>query len=259
MRSGESTVKGHAKDKTGTKERARSVSARERTTGCERTQEQRQDTKRTSLIMSSSSAWVGFWPSERMTVPSSLVVMVPSPSAGNNHVPTTKDHGGGWAKAREMESKRVREETDGNKERERSTCQLASNMPSVMSYTPLSNREKASLNSAARQFAFSGCSPAKYAPAICSVGGGSCQLESSGNTRHVQGYTPLVCKGQRTALMANEDATTALAPADYRVANCASLPQQARRIGASRDDWREPGCRTWRATLTSCSAMLDCV
>lgn len=36
MRSGESTVKGHAKDKTGTKERARSVSARERTTGCER-------------------------------------------------------------------------------------------------------------------------------------------------------------------------------------------------------------------------------
>ncbi|KAJ3982452.1 hypothetical protein F5890DRAFT_365816 [Lentinula detonsa] len=34
----------------------------------------------TSLIMSCSSASVGFWPSERMTVPSSRVVMVPSPS-----------------------------------------------------------------------------------------------------------------------------------------------------------------------------------
>jgi hypothetical protein len=34
----------------------------------------------TSLIMSSSSAWVGFWPRERITVPSSLVVMVPLPS-----------------------------------------------------------------------------------------------------------------------------------------------------------------------------------
>ncbi|CAM9730350.1 unnamed protein product [Ectocarpus sp. 13 AM-2016] len=34
----------------------------------------------TSLIMSASSASVGFCPSERMTVPSSLVVMVPSPS-----------------------------------------------------------------------------------------------------------------------------------------------------------------------------------
>lgn len=34
----------------------------------------------TSLIMSCSSASVGFWPRERMTVPSSLVVMVPSPS-----------------------------------------------------------------------------------------------------------------------------------------------------------------------------------
>merc|ERR1719352_784925 len=31
--------------------------------------------------MSCSSASVGFWPSERITVPSSLVVMVPSPSA----------------------------------------------------------------------------------------------------------------------------------------------------------------------------------
>lgn len=38
----------------------------------------------TSLIMSCSSASVGFWPSERMTVPSSLVVMVPSPSLSNN-------------------------------------------------------------------------------------------------------------------------------------------------------------------------------
>ena len=34
----------------------------------------------TSLTMSWSSASVGFWPRERITVPSSLVVMVPSPS-----------------------------------------------------------------------------------------------------------------------------------------------------------------------------------
>lgn len=38
----------------------------------------------TSLIMSWSSASVGFCPSERMTVPSSLVVMVPSPSLSNS-------------------------------------------------------------------------------------------------------------------------------------------------------------------------------
>lgn len=38
------------------------------------------DDGRTSLIISSSSAWVGFWPNERMTVPSSLAVIVPSPS-----------------------------------------------------------------------------------------------------------------------------------------------------------------------------------
>ncbi|CAN7939529.1 unnamed protein product [Ixodes hexagonus] len=38
----------------------------------------------TSLIMSCSSASVGFWPRERMTVPSSLVVMVPSPSLSNS-------------------------------------------------------------------------------------------------------------------------------------------------------------------------------
>ena len=37
----------------------------------------------TSLIMSCSSASVGFWPSDLMTVPSSLVVMVPSPSLSN--------------------------------------------------------------------------------------------------------------------------------------------------------------------------------
>merc|ERR1719231_1780944 len=37
----------------------------------------------TSLIISWSSASVGFWPKERMTVPSSLVVMVPSPSLSN--------------------------------------------------------------------------------------------------------------------------------------------------------------------------------
>ncbi len=34
----------------------------------------------TSLIISCSSASVGFWPSDRMTVPNSLVVIVPSPS-----------------------------------------------------------------------------------------------------------------------------------------------------------------------------------
>ena len=37
----------------------------------------------TSLIMSWSSASVGFCPRERITVPSSLVVMVPSPSLSN--------------------------------------------------------------------------------------------------------------------------------------------------------------------------------
>lgn len=36
------------------------------------------DNKRTSWIMSINSASVGFCPSERMTVPSSLVVMVPT-------------------------------------------------------------------------------------------------------------------------------------------------------------------------------------
>ena len=36
-----------------------------------------------SLIMSWSSASEGFWPSERMTVASSLCVMVPSPSLSN--------------------------------------------------------------------------------------------------------------------------------------------------------------------------------
>ena len=34
----------------------------------------------TSLIISCNSASVGFWPKERITVPSSFVVMVPSPS-----------------------------------------------------------------------------------------------------------------------------------------------------------------------------------
>ncbi|KAG5463703.1 MAG: hypothetical protein BJ554DRAFT_4818, partial [Olpidium bornovanus] len=38
----------------------------------------------TSLIMSCSSASVGFWPKERITVPSSLVVTVPSPSLSNS-------------------------------------------------------------------------------------------------------------------------------------------------------------------------------
>ena len=38
----------------------------------------------TSLIMSCSSASVGFCPSDLITVPSSLVVMVPSPSLSNS-------------------------------------------------------------------------------------------------------------------------------------------------------------------------------
>jgi len=38
----------------------------------------------TSLIMSCSSASVGFWPSDLITVPSSFVVMVPSPSLSNS-------------------------------------------------------------------------------------------------------------------------------------------------------------------------------
>ena len=38
----------------------------------------------TSLIMSWSSASVGFWPSDLMTVPNSFVVMVPSPSLSNS-------------------------------------------------------------------------------------------------------------------------------------------------------------------------------
>nr|UYM80477.1 calmodulin-like protein 1 [Membranipora membranacea] len=37
----------------------------------------------TSLIISASSASVGFWPKDLMTVPSSLVVIVPSPSLSN--------------------------------------------------------------------------------------------------------------------------------------------------------------------------------
>ncbi|CAL4061248.1 unnamed protein product, partial [Meganyctiphanes norvegica] len=37
----------------------------------------------TSLIMSCNSASVGFCPSDLMTVPNSLVVMVPSPSLSN--------------------------------------------------------------------------------------------------------------------------------------------------------------------------------
>lgn len=38
----------------------------------------------TSLIISCSSASVGFCPRERITVPSSLVVIVPSPSLSNS-------------------------------------------------------------------------------------------------------------------------------------------------------------------------------
>ncbi len=38
----------------------------------------------TSLIMSCSSASVGFWPSDLITVPNSFVVIDPSPSLSNN-------------------------------------------------------------------------------------------------------------------------------------------------------------------------------
>lgn len=38
----------------------------------------------TSFIISCSSASVGFWPRDLMTVPNSLVVIVPSPSLSNN-------------------------------------------------------------------------------------------------------------------------------------------------------------------------------
>ncbi|KRZ77018.1 hypothetical protein T10_1812 [Trichinella papuae] len=38
----------------------------------------------TSLIISWSSASVGFCPNDRMTVPNSFVVIVPSPSLSNN-------------------------------------------------------------------------------------------------------------------------------------------------------------------------------
>ena len=40
--------------------------------------------KSTSLIMSCSSASVGFWPSDRMTIPSSLDEIWPSPFLSNN-------------------------------------------------------------------------------------------------------------------------------------------------------------------------------
>lgn len=38
----------------------------------------------TSLIISCNSASVGFCPNDRMTVPNSFVVIVPSPSLSNN-------------------------------------------------------------------------------------------------------------------------------------------------------------------------------
>lgn len=42
----------------------------------------------TSLIISSSSAWVGFCPKDLITVPSSLAVIVPSPSTSISPSPT---------------------------------------------------------------------------------------------------------------------------------------------------------------------------
>lgn len=38
----------------------------------------------TSFIMSCNSASVGFWPNDRITVPNSFVVIVPSPSLSNS-------------------------------------------------------------------------------------------------------------------------------------------------------------------------------
>lgn len=44
--------------------------------------------------MSCSSASVGFWPSDLMTVPSSLVVIVPSPSLSNKEKASLNSVGG---------------------------------------------------------------------------------------------------------------------------------------------------------------------
>lgn len=45
--------------------------------------------------MSCSSASVGFWPSDLMTVPSSLVVIVPSPSLSNKEKASLNSAGSG--------------------------------------------------------------------------------------------------------------------------------------------------------------------
>lgn len=93
--------------------------------------------------MSSSSAWVGFWPRERMTVPSSFVVMVPSPSVHWKQSQAMRDS---HAYHRKHESCEVCQQAC----REENTC-VSMRQPHSklrLSYSPLSKRENASLNSA---------------------------------------------------------------------------------------------------------------
>lgn len=56
--------------------------------------------------MSCSSASVGFWPSDLMTVPSSLVVMVPSPSLSNKEK-ASLNSAEGRRRRREVKVRRV--------------------------------------------------------------------------------------------------------------------------------------------------------
>ena len=98
----------------------------------------------TSLIMSSSSAWVGFWPSERMTVPSSLVVMVPSPSVERKF----KYQGAISAIAGQGEQVREARRDDYGESGSRiGKCGQPLQLQSTRWHSPLSNSEKASLNS----------------------------------------------------------------------------------------------------------------
>lgn len=57
--------------------------------------------------MSCSSASVGFWPSDLMTVPSSLVVMVPSPSLSNKEKASLNSAEGRRRRRREVKVRRV--------------------------------------------------------------------------------------------------------------------------------------------------------
>ena len=105
----------------------------------------------TSLIMSSSSAWVGFWPSERMTVPSSLVVMVPSPSVERKG----KYQGAASTIAGEEEQVREARRDDYGESGSRfGKCGQPLQLQSTRWPSPLSNSEKASLNSRRQSSAY---------------------------------------------------------------------------------------------------------